>query len=158
MENVNFFPAYNYTYDDATRAATIHEWYPGRDEMPEFRRVHVKEGDDVFTRELLMNPLQEVPDVVDYALGHNYSLKLVPGQLTDIIADINNNWVNDAHNNSLMGWNCSCLSIMRELRIRFTIYNPNVELYVHAEYKFRQTEEGILQPQAQMKVRPPPSL
>eukprot|EP00966_Prymnesium_polylepis_P240612 5564439-Prymnesium_polylepis.1 len=93
---------------------------------------------------LYINPDLTMPDVIDFALNQSSFAKIVPGQLTNLTKYVNQTWLRTpSYNLNRVGWDCGCFSLMRELRIRFTLYNPNVELYVNAEYKFRQTEEGL---------------
>jgi len=121
----------------------------------DFEKTLVREGDQTFEEMLYINPDLTMPDVIDFALNQSSFAKIVPGQLTNLTKYVNQTWLRTpSYNLNRVGWDCGCFSLMRELRIRFTLYNPNVELYVNAEYKFRQTEEGLVKPEQQMKIFP----
>jgi len=119
-----------------------------------FRDTLVREGERTFVQTYYINPQLGQPDVIDYALNETVLPRIVPGQLDEVINAVNDGWLRTPQSNEAAGWSCNCSSLMRELRVRFTLYNGNVELYVNAEYKFRQTEEGLVKASNIMRVYP----
>ncbi|KAL1495444.1 hypothetical protein AB1Y20_016812 [Prymnesium parvum] len=110
----------------------------------------ISNADETFVEYKYVNPVT-FNDTIAYALNESSGPRVVSGQLINTWNDILASRYQYPHNNS---FNCNCYTLTNAIRMRFTLFCNNAELYVNSEFIFSLSPGGTIIPSYTFRVFP----